>query len=71
LVAAVVLLALVLYACTLRNVQPAATVSHDAVAHEQAPDAQDRNDAYSQALEARFKNQSADAQERNIQLSRR
>jgi hypothetical protein len=71
LVAAIALLALVLFASTLRNVQPATTGGDAAVTHQQAPDAQDRNDAYSQALEARFKNQSPDGQERNLQLNRR
>lgn len=71
LVAALTLLALALLASTFRIVQPSTTGGNGAVVHQQAPDAQERNDAYSQALAARFKNQSADAQERNIQLSRR
>jgi hypothetical protein len=71
LVAVVALLALVLFAGNFRHVQQATTDGGAVVVNQQAPDAQERNDAYSQALAARFKNQSADAQERNIQLSRR
>ena len=71
LVAAVALLALVVFASSLRNVSPPTASGQTVVVHQQAPDAQDRNDAYSQALEARFKNQSPDGQERNVQLSRR
>jgi hypothetical protein len=71
LVVAVALVALVLLAVTVRSAQPATTVTHVVVAHEQAPDAQERNEQYSRALAARFNNQSPDAQERNIQLSGR
>ena len=70
LLVAVALFALLLIGGIVRNAQPAATGTQVVIAHDQAPDAQERNDAYYRALAAEFNNQPPDAQERNIELSR-
>lgn len=54
-----------------RTSTPSTRVAALSTPNDQAPDAQERNDLYSQALATRFKNQSPDAQERNQQLAGR
>lgn len=67
-----VALAVALFAGVLHHPQASiSTPPQAAISHQQAPDALDRNDAYSKALSARFANLSPDAQERNVQLSGR
>jgi hypothetical protein len=68
---ALALLALVLFTAALRSAQPPTPRAQVAIAQQQGPDAQERNDAYARALASRFDNQSPDAKERNIQLSGR
>jgi hypothetical protein len=53
------------------SVSHSSKASISAVPHEQAPDTQDRNAAYSRSLSPKFDNQSPDAEERNLTLSGR
>jgi hypothetical protein len=75
LVVAAALLVLVLLASVHNNPRIPSGNSHttalSSTQHDQAPDAKERNDIYSQALAQRFYNQSPDAQERNETLSSR
>jgi hypothetical protein len=67
---ALALLVLVILTGSLRSAQPAPTGTLVVSAHQQAPDTMERNDAFAQALAARYNDLTPDARERNEQLAK-
>jgi len=67
----IMVVVLTLFASLARTAQPFPTTAPQVIASSaQGPDAQDRNEAYSQALVSKWHNQSPDAQERNAQVAK-